>query len=163
MRSIAHVLLLAFVAVASAFAADEHGKLQLFFLQLPVGEESYSLTTQSDGSLQLTSHFEYTERGSNVPLNATLRMKPDLTPIHFEAKGKSYRPFSVDAVVDVNADSRSSTVREFDRTRSATLPARFFTISGYAPFSVQMMMLRYWNTHGRPARLPQSPAEKPGT
>ncbi len=144
-------------------AAAEHGTLILHFLQLPVGEESYELTSQPDGSLLLHASFEYTERGSSVPLATTLHMRPDLTPLQFEAKGKSYRPFSVDAAVEVSGDGHSATVREGDKTRQSALPARYFTISGYAPFSVQMMMLRYWRSHGRPARLPQFPAEAPGT
>jgi imidazolonepropionase-like amidohydrolase len=37
----------------------------------------------------------------------------------------------------------------------------FFTISGYTPLSVQMMMLRYWLAHGRPHRLKQLPAASP--
>ena len=149
--------------LAGSLLADEHGTLLLHFLQLPVGEESYQLTTEADGSQTLHANFEYTERGSRVPLDATLNMKPDFTPIQFEAKGKSYRPFSVDAAVQVNADGRTATLREGDKTRQAALPARFFTISGYAPFSVQMLLLRYWQSHGKPARLVQFPAEAPGT
>jgi hypothetical protein len=155
---------LALTALAgSLLAADEHGMLLLHFLQLPVGEETYQLTTGADGSLTLHANFDYTERGSHVPLAATLHMQPDLTPIQFESKGKSYRPFSVDAAVQVNLDGHTATVREGDKTRQATLPSRFFTISGYNPFSVQMMMLRYWSSHGKPARLVQFPAEAPGT
>jgi hypothetical protein len=30
------------------------------------------------------------------------------------------------------------------KTRQAAAPARFFTVSGYAPFSVQTMLLRYF-------------------
>jgi imidazolonepropionase-like amidohydrolase len=30
------------------------------------------------------------------------------------------------------------------------LPPRFYTVDGYAPFSVQMLLLRYWKRHGRP-------------
>ena len=89
----------AILLCACAARADEGGKLLLHFLQLPVGEETYSITTQPDGSLFLSANFDYTERGSHVPLVATLRMKPDLTPLAFEAKGKSYRPFSVNAAV----------------------------------------------------------------
>ena len=163
MRVFGTLLLLTAALAAPLLAADEHGTLVLHFLQLPVGEETYQLTTGADGSLNLHANFEYTERGSRVPLAATLRMKPDLTPLQFESKGKSYRPFSVDAAVQVNPDGRTATVREGDKTRQATLPARFFTISGYNPFSVQMMMLRYWSSHGKPARLVQFPAEAPGT
>ena len=125
---------------ASSLLAQEQGKLALYFLQLPVGEETYELR---DGILHAT--FEYTERNSRVPLTATLRMKPDLTPLEFEIHGKSYRPFSVDAHFVSEGKS---------------VPERFFTIDGYAPFSVQMMMLRYWNSHGRPARLAQFPADR---
>lgn len=151
------------ILLAGLLAADEHGTLVLHFLQLPVGEETYQLTSDPDGSLSLHAAFEYTERGSHVPLNATLRMKSDLTPVQFEAKGKSYRPFSVDAAVQVAADGSNATVREGEKTRQAPLPQRYFTLSGYAPFSVQMMLLRYWAGHGKPARLAQFPAGTPGT
>jgi imidazolonepropionase-like amidohydrolase len=116
----------------------ETGKLSLYFIQLPVGQESWEFR---DGVLK--SSFEYTERSSRVPLEATLRVQKDLTPVEFEIHGKSYRPFSVNAHF-VAAGQK--------------LPERFFTVDGYAPFSVQMMMLRYWNAHGRPAKLAQFPA-----
>lgn len=51
---------------------------------MPVGEENYELTGNT-----LRSHFEYTERGSTVALDATLGMKADLTPERFEAHGRS--------------------------------------------------------------------------
>jgi hypothetical protein len=128
-------LLLTLVACVSLPAA-EHGTLLLHFIQLPVGEETYELNDNL-----LRANFEYTERGSKVPLTATLRMRPDLTPIAFEAHGRSYRPFSIDASFTAGAADR----------------APFFTISGYAPFSVQMMMLRYWLAHGKPRRMVQRP------
>jgi hypothetical protein len=142
--------LLIAVSACPLQAADEKGTLVLHFLQLPVGEETYQIATQPDNTLLLTAHFEYTERGSRVPLDASLHMKADLTPLQFEAKGKSYRPFSVNAAFDVDK-------------AQGPLPPRYFTLSGYAPFSVQMMMLRYWAGHGRPAKLAQFPAEAAGT
>jgi imidazolonepropionase-like amidohydrolase len=116
--------------------AEERGTLLLHFLQLPVGQETYEI---SDDILH--ANFEYTERGSQVALTATLRMRPDLTPLEFEAHGRNYRPFTVDASFKAGADE----------------PAPYFTISGYAPFSVQMMMLRYWLLHGKPPRMSQRP------
>jgi imidazolonepropionase-like amidohydrolase len=120
-------------------ASGESGKLQVFFLQLPVGQESYEL---KDGMLNAV--FGYTERGSRVALEATLKMRSDLTPEHFEAHGRSYRPFTVDASVTPQ-----------------NVSGPFFTISGYSPFSVQMMMLRYWLAHGKPVHLPQKPGGPP--
>jgi len=139
--------------------AQERGNLILFFLQNPVGEESY----QVDGTHTLRASFQYTERASSVSLTATLRMQADLTPERFEAKGKSYRPFSVDVLVEANPDGRTALVREGSQSRQANLPSRFFTVEGYAPFSVQMMLLRYWAAHGKPAGLATLPAEAPGT
>jgi len=128
-------LLLALTACACLHAA-ERGTLVVHFVQLPVGEETWELSENV-----LHAHFEYTERGSTVPMTATLRVAADLTPIEFEAHGRSYRPFSVDASFRAGPDERKP----------------FFTISGYAPFSVQMMMLRYWLVHGKPARMTQRP------
>ena len=139
-------------------AEHESGTLLLHFLQLPVGQETYQVTSES-GTLVLRASFEYTERGSKVPLSATLRMKPDLSPLQFDAKGKSYRPFSVDAAVQVHPDGTAATVRAGEKIGEVALPPRFFTLSGYAPLSVQMMLLRYWASHGKPKHLPQLPGE----
>ncbi len=157
------VVLIAPLFVSTLCAADEHGTLLLHFLRLPVGEETYDLKQDSSQSLVLSASFTYTERGSKVPLNAMLRMKPDFTPVAFSSKGKSYRPFSVDASVTVNPDGKTASVREGDKTRQVTLPERYFALSGYNPFSVQMMLVRYWLSHGKPKRLMQLPAEAPGT
>ncbi len=118
-------------------AQAETGKLTVHFLQLPVGQETYELKDNV-----LNASFEYTERGSRVALSAMLRMKPDLTPEQFEAHGKSYRPFPVEVSVKDPAQA-----------------APFFTISGYSPLSVQMLMLRYWRSHGQPRRMIQLPGK----
>jgi imidazolonepropionase-like amidohydrolase len=125
-----------YLAVASStlFAA-ERGTLLLHFLQLPVGQETYEI---SDNVLH--ANFEYTERGSKVALTATMRMRADLTPLEFEAHGRNYRPFSVDASF-----------------KAADEHAPYYTVAGYAPFSVQMMMLRYWLDHGKPRKMAQRP------
>jgi imidazolonepropionase-like amidohydrolase len=128
----------------SLLNAAERGTLALYFLQLPVGEETYELADNV-----LRANFEYTERGSKIPLTATLRMQPDLAPLEFEAYGRNYRPFSVDAFFKLAVP-----------IVEAGPP--FFAISGYAPFSVQMMMLRYWLAHGKPARIERLPVEKIG-
>ena len=40
-----------------------------------------------------------------------------------------------------------------------TLPAQFFTVDGYAPFSAQMLLLRYWKLHGQPRVLRTVPGQ----
>jgi hypothetical protein len=128
-----------------------------------VGEEIYTLKDMPDGGQVLHARFSYTERGSDVSATADLRTRADLTPVEFTAKGKSYRPFSFDAAVTVDPSGRTARVHDGETNRTVPVPARFFTISGYDPVSVQMLLLRYWLAHGRPARLAQLPAAAPGT
>ncbi len=147
-------------AFCIAMHANEHGQLKLYFLQNPVGQETYDLAVSAN-ELVLQSSFGYTERQSAIHLDATLRMKSDGTPMQFTAEGKSYRPFSVHARFLAELDGKAASVGDGKLTNRVPLPARYFTISGYAPFAVQMMLVRYWNGHGKPERLPQFPAGTP--
>ncbi len=159
-------LVLALLAAASGAAHGmqlEQGRLKLHLLLRPVGEEIYTLKDMPDGGQVLHARFSYTERGSDVSATADLRTRADLTPVEFTAKGKSYRPFSFDAAVTVDPSGRTARVHDGETNRTVPVPARFFTISGYDPVSVQMLLLRYWLAHGRPARLAQLPAAAPGT
>src|SRR2546421_6754067 len=84
----------------------EQGVLRLHYVQKPIGYERYQIVRDGD-ALQLTSDFDFTDRGGRVQLAATLRTKPDFTPIHFQAKGKSYRFVNVDSDVTIDgADAR---------------------------------------------------------
>lgn len=146
-----------FAASSSAVQGDERGELKLFFLQNPVGLETYELVVSGHEAV-LTSAFGYSERESTVHLHATLRMRADGTPQEFAADGRSYRPFPVHGKFIADADGTGASVEDGITSRHVLLPARFFTVSGYAPFAVQMMMLRYWSSHGKPERLAQFPA-----
>jgi len=142
------------VGIHQSASTIEHGVLRLHYVQKPIGYERY--TIDRDGSaLQLTSDFDFTDRGGRVQLAATLRTRSDLTPIHFNAKGKTYRFVNVDS--DIAVDGSRARVRADGRDATATLPAAFFTVDGYAPFSAQMLMLRYWQQHGKPRALPTLP------
>jgi imidazolonepropionase-like amidohydrolase len=150
------VLGLAGVAWQGRPASVEQGTLRLHYVQKPIGTERYEIVkTPGDGGLQLTADFDFTDRGGRVQLAATLRTAADLTPVHFSAKGKSYRFVNVDSAIDI-AD-RVATVRADGGETRVTLPAQFYTVDGYAPFAAQMMMLRYWKQHGRPRVLTTVP------
>jgi imidazolonepropionase-like amidohydrolase len=73
-----------------------------------------------------------------------LRTKSDFTPLDLEVKE---RPASV------RIQGQSATVKEDDSVQTMAAPANYFTIFGPSPFAVQMMMMRYWNAHGRPSNL----------
>ncbi|MBW8860839.1 MAG: amidohydrolase family protein, partial [Acidobacteria bacterium] len=148
------------IGVASAIASAtipqpdrdpaERGVLRLHYVAKPIGYERYTIA-QDEHALTLSSDFAFTDRGGEVHLTATLRTKPDYTPIAFTATGKSYRFVNVDA--DVRIDGSDALVRADGRETRVTVPSQFFTVDGYAPFAAQMLMLRYWNAHGQPRVL----------
>jgi len=126
--------------------AVEQGSYNLHKFEQLIGKETYTIA-RSDKEVVLGSDFKFTDRGSAVPLKATLVMEPDLTPTNFEIKGKI---------------SRFSSIENSVHGRSAgqvTIPPgeNFFDIQGYAPVSVQMMLVRYWKSHGSPKTLKTLP------
>jgi len=147
LRTISLSLLL--LSAASAQPVEK-GKFILHKFFRAIGEETYEITRDGD-SLVTKSTFAFTDRGAKVPLTATLRTSSDLTPQHFEIKGQTSRISRIDTSVDIAQNQ--ATIRENKDTRTAAAPARFFTIAGYAPATVQMLLLRYWTKTGKPSPL----------
>src|ERR1700735_3071952 len=137
-------------------AADmvEQGKFILHKFENPIGEETYQITRDRD-SLDVKMDFKFTDRGTPVPLKATFRAAKDLTPEAFEIKGQNSRVTTIDEEVEV----QGAQVRLRDRAKwtEATRPSQFFTIAGYAPTTMQMLMVRFWASHGSPAELATLP------
>ncbi len=147
------LLLTLLISIAPA-EPIEKGKFILHKFTRPLGEETYEITRDGD-SLVTQSSFQFTDRGTKVPLTATLRTNTDYTPQHFEIKGQTSRASRIDTAVDI-ADGQA-TIRQNKNSRTATVPTRYFTIAGYAPATVQMMLLRYWAKSGKPNPLPVFP------
>ncbi|MEP6849144.1 MAG: amidohydrolase family protein [Acidobacteriota bacterium] len=118
----------------------ESGKFRLHKFQQPIGDETYSIS-KVGGSLELKDDFKFVDRGSAVPLTTSLKTDGDLSPISYSIKGKVSRESTIDDEVTVGGSSAS--VREGTETKTVATPKRFFTIAGYAPASVQMMLMRY--------------------
>ena len=135
----------------------EQGKFILHKFEQPIGQETYEITKDGD-SLIVKMDFEFTDRGTAVPLTASFRGAADLTPQSFEIKGKNSRTTSIDDAVEVQ--SEKVRVRDRDKWTEDARPAEFFTIAGYAPATMQMLMVRYWATHGSPAQLVTLPNGK---
>jgi imidazolonepropionase-like amidohydrolase len=124
----------------------EQGSYNLHKFEQLIGKETYTIA-HSDKEVVLGANFNFTDRGTSVPLTATLVMAPDLTPNDFQIKGKISRFSSIENSVH---GRNAGTV---------TIPAgeNFFDIQGYAPVSAQMMLVRYWRTHGSPKTLKTLP------
>ena len=82
----------------------------------------------------------------------------DLTPQAFEIKGQ-HRAHRLDRRSRNHRRRQGSLPHPRQAERSPPRPpAPFFTIAGYAPTTMQMLMVRYWATHGSPAQLATLPS-----
>lgn len=135
-------------------SAAEHGVFNLHKFEQLIGKETYTLSQPlicsgpcPEIEIVLKSDFKFTDRGTEVPLTTTLTMEKDLTPLDFHVRGKISRFSSIEDSVHGRGAGR------------ATVPPGelFFDIEGYAPVSVQMMLVRYWRSHGSPKTLKTLP------
>jgi imidazolonepropionase-like amidohydrolase len=134
----------------------EQGRFTLHKFEQPIGEETYEIRRDGE-SLAVRIDFKFTDRGAAVPLTTTFRAAQDLTPLAFEIKGRTARPVTIDEAVTV--DGGNVHLRTRDKQRDEATPSGpFFTIAGYAPTTMQMLMVRYWATHGSPAQLATLPS-----
>jgi hypothetical protein len=145
-------VLISSASLSTPLAAQlvELGKFRLHKFEQPIGEETYEIKRDGD-SLAVKTEFKFTDRGAEVPLSVTFRAAQDLTPETFEIKGKTSRLSDIDEAVDVQQGKVR--VRSRDNWTEAVPPNQFFTIAGYAPAAMQMLLVRYWAAHGSPAKL----------
>jgi imidazolonepropionase-like amidohydrolase len=133
----------------------EQGKFNLHKFEQAIGEETYEIRRDGD-SLAVKIDFKFTDRGSPVPLTTTFRSAQDLTPQAFEIKGRIARGAEIDQAVTL--DGQKVHLRNREKQSDSPFPSGpFFTIAGYAPTTMQMLMVRYWATHGSPAQLATLP------
>jgi imidazolonepropionase-like amidohydrolase len=139
----------------STSAPPEQGKFILHKFEQPIGEETYRIVRNGD-SFTTTMDFKFTDRGTPVPLTASFHSAADLTPQSFAVKGKNSRSTEIDKAVEVLPEK----IRLRDRSlwTDTARPAQFFTIAGYAPATMQMLLVRYWAAHGSPAQLATFPS-----
>jgi imidazolonepropionase-like amidohydrolase len=138
-------------------AIAEQGKFTLHKFEQPIGEETYQITRDAN-SFSVKMDFKFTDRGTAVPLSATFRGTQDLTPEAFEIKGSTSRQSVIDEAVEVQPGQVR--IRNHEKWTESVAPQQFFTIAGYAPATMQMLLVRYWATHGSPAQLATFPSGK---
>ena len=152
-RAVFVIGLLAALTAAGGLRADdddgpvvERGTFVLHLYKRPTGKETYEI--RGDGhDLVLKADYENTDRGTKEPLTATLRLREGRVPERFEVKGRTSRYSGIDS--EVKVEGKTATVREGKITTTRPVPDRFFFAGGFAPVSVQMMLIRDWErAHG---------------
>jgi hypothetical protein len=143
------------IAPAPRNSSSVEGKFRLHKFEQPIGEETYFILQDANG-VQVTSSFEFTDRGTKVPLTAKLRTAADLTPTFFSIQGSVARGNNIDASAEI--DDQGIRVRLEKDIKELRRPSQYFFVEGYAPAVMQMMLVRYWDRVGRPSSLSTFPA-----
>ena len=132
------------------------GAVIVSLLERPIGRETYDMRADSTTVL-FDARADLVERGGRLQIDASYHLAPDLTPLRFRAKGKTYRFVNVDS--DVEIEGGVARVKDLGTTSRRSLPKVFFAARGYAPLSGRALLVRYWERHDRPREL----AVVPGT
>src|SRR5213080_4033057 len=141
--------------------AIESGKFRVYETKQIRGEETYEISRTQNGLIvQAKIDLPFMGEEKKPSLTATLRTKGDLTPELFEIKG--IRPLEVDINTAITVEEKIATVRDSAsgkrktgavggnvRVTQVPVPENFFTLGGYLPVTMEMMLVRYWQLHGR--------------
>lgn len=139
-------------ALNSDKAVIEKGTFTIHLLLHPIGEETYEVVQGPDNSLVMNTAFQFSDRGRKRTVLSTLQMKPDFTPTALEVK-TSNSPNST-TVNSVAIRDGVAIVREEETSREIKLPPSYFVGFSFTPASLQMMMVRYWQSHHQPLYFP---------
>ena len=134
----------------------DSGEIRVHLLGHAIGSERYVIHGD-DGALALTDTFAFTDRGGRVQLVSSARVTRSFESLHLHAVGRTYRFVNVDA--DVAVDGKRAHVRNLGDSATIDVPKAFFAIAGYAPLEAQALLVRYWETHGRPASIVTAPGD----
>jgi hypothetical protein len=105
----------------------------------------------------LTSHFLFTDRGTDVPLEPTFEARSsDMRPLRYRAKGKAAREAEMDDRLRI--DGNSVTITRNGKTQAQTASGPWFVTDGYSPVAMQEQMMRWWTTHGKPQEFTVYPS-----
>ncbi|HEY4111633.1 amidohydrolase family protein [Puia sp.] len=115
-----------------------------------IGQEVY-YRTAGDSGVSYAVRFKFVDRGSPVPLIARILLTPSGEPLRFWIKGNTSRFSTVHDSVSVTGSKAYAKVDDSSFTQEIKGPA--FPVAGYSPATVQMLLLQYWNKHGRPEKL----------
>jgi imidazolonepropionase-like amidohydrolase len=134
----------------AAVAVIESGKLHFYETKQIRGEENYEIKKSATGELTLTTKTDLplAEQDNKPQVSASLRMSADYTPQSFQIKGPTLLDLEEDSSVLIQGDGAKIQDRGHDS--AVTVSKNIFTMSGYVPVSVEMMLVRYWLAQGKP-------------
>src|SRR5262249_22315913 len=115
-----------------------------------IGWEGYQIKKEGDG-LAVKTEVKFNDPGTGVSLTARFRGKNDWMPGGVEVNGKNSGIDEINREVGVNGEGIP--VRDSEEWKEGEAARQFFTVAGYAPVTFQMLLVRYWASHGSPREL----------
>ena len=144
------VTFLIFAAACLAQNVIDSGAFFLHKFAQNIGKETYVITGNGN-ELTYEVNFKFTDRGSPVPLKAKLVTNNAHEPISLFIKGSTSRFSTINDSIRIQDKNVSSWVDSV--VSNEALKPLSFPVAGYSPGTVQMVLLKYWNTHGQPKSI----------
>jgi imidazolonepropionase-like amidohydrolase len=145
-KNLLALLLWSYALSTSAQTPDSATFLLHKFAQ-NIGRETYTVQ-RTDSGLFYDVTFKFTDRGTPVPLKARLGITKNFEPLSLWVKGNTSRFSTINDSIVIHG--RSASIRVDESSYSVGLPPFSFPVAGYSPGIVQMMLLKYWESHGKP-------------
>ena len=132
----------------------EHGIYSVHLLLHAIGTEEYTVTQTARGRLTMTALTNTADRATKRGVVTTLAMDAAFNPANLQQHSAGSDPESVGEGSSTDVSDASVQAREGAASRTLPRPRIAFTGLRSMPASLQMMMMRYWLRHGKPAHLP---------
>jgi imidazolonepropionase-like amidohydrolase len=156
MRRVIFTALIGWLAASTTAASAqtpqaEHGKYVSYLIQHAIGSETYSVSPPGPEGAVMTITSILSDRGTTRASTTLLNMAAGYVPTRLEQKREGAAPGEL-WLTDIGPAAAS--VQEAGARRTLARPAKAYVGFSSMPAALQMMMMRYWLAHGRPASLP---------
>ncbi len=130
----------------------EHGVYLVHLLLHTIGTEEYTIHQLAGGRQVLRTTVITNDRGAQRTTSTTLDFGPQATPLRLEQQTSTAASTPPPDTTQIAGST--ATITEAGLTRTTSLPCAAFVGFANMPAALQMVMMRYWQAHRQPARLP---------
>lgn len=146
------------VSQMSSSVLVDSGKIRFYETKQIRGEETYQIDQLPNGELIVRARTDlpFAQEEKKPLVSTTLRTAKDFTPQSFAIKGPTLLEIEEDTTITLQG--KTANIQDRGQNKSVEVPRNFFAMSGYVPVTIEMMLIRYWLAHGRPASIALLPA-----
>ncbi|MGZ3874586.1 MAG: amidohydrolase family protein [Mucilaginibacter sp.] len=149
-----HVLLFCLITfllfTANAQQKPDSVTFLLHKFEQHIGKETYCVSKTAN-EITYSVDFKFVDRGSPVPLKAELKLTPANEPLSLKIKGNTSRSSTInDTIIIAN---KGAHIKVNDSSYTQKINGLTFPVAGYAPGTVQQVLVQYWKNHGQPASI----------